>query len=72
MMIPGCAVVTEAFGMSEYSSRAAADSHPDPGPVELPNVVDATPQRAWPVAAGFVCDVRCSTDVEVACHRRRC
>ena len=43
MVIPGCAVVTGAFGTSDCSVRAAADSHPHPGLVEIPNVVDATP-----------------------------
>jgi hypothetical protein len=43
MVIPGCAVVTEAFGTSDCSARTAADSWPHPGLVELPNVVDATP-----------------------------
>jgi hypothetical protein len=44
MAIPGYAVVTGAFGTSDCSMRAAADSWPHPGLVELPNIVDATPR----------------------------
>ena len=44
MVIPGYAVVTEGFGTSECSMRAAADGWPHPGLVEIPNIVDATPR----------------------------
>jgi hypothetical protein len=51
MMIPGCAVVTGAFGTSHCSTRVAADSHPHPGLVELPNILTLHPAgvacRAW-------------------------
>ncbi len=43
MVIPGYAVVTGGFGTSDCSMRAAADSWPHTGLVELPNIVDATP-----------------------------
>ncbi len=45
MVIPGGAVVTEGFGTSEGSVRAAADSHSRSGLVERPNIVDTTPRR---------------------------
>ena len=56
MVISGYAFVTGAFGTSDCSMRAAADSCPHPGLVELPNIVDATPPQAWPAATGF-CNV---------------
>ena len=43
MVISGYAFVTGAFGTSDCSMKAAADSCPHPGLVELPNIVDATP-----------------------------
>ncbi len=49
MVVPGCAVAPGAFGTSHCSARVAADSHPHPGLVELPNIVHATP---WPTGRG--------------------
>ena len=54
MVIPEYAVVTGGFGTSDCSTRAAADGWPHPGLVEIPNIVDATPPRAWPAATGFL------------------
>jgi hypothetical protein len=64
MVIPEYAFVTGGFGTSDCSMRAAADSWPHPGLVEIPNIVDATPRgRGLPrlVSATF----RCSRDLEV-------
>ena len=44
MVIPEYAVDTGGFGTSDCSMRAAADSWPHPGLVEIPNIVDATPR----------------------------
>ena len=44
MVIPEYAVVTGGFGTSDCSMRAAADSWPHPGLVEIPNIFDATPR----------------------------